>query len=592
MPFVKEIFQKAIDKARVYESHGKWLDAYITCYSWLQSIEPDNKKYSDHADELVEKAGILGSMRDSPCESRQERFEKIERQMFVRAIDALHFSYVKIIDYRQMAKKALQRSQMLAEVIKYKNDESLEDSNDASKKPNGSEGEPNSAKSTIPTINLQGLPAWSASLAGILDEINESPAGISKDKFINVFDKVLALNEATVQLPRRLLIAQFSEAALSVLDPHTVMVWPRQVENFEKTMTSEFTGIGIEISKQKGLLTVASLLPDTPAYKSGLDAEDVIEAVDGVPTKNMSLSCAVRRITGPAGTKVVLTIRSPGGKETKDITITRAKITVPTIRGWQRTEGGNWLYMLDKDEKIGYVRLTSFAASSASDFEAVLKKLESQGLKGLILDLRFNSGGLLDSAVDICDDFIKKGLIVKTQPRYIPTYATAKSKGTHPNYPLVILVNRFSASASEIVSGALQDKAYKRAIIVGDRTYGKGSVQGITPYPGNGAQLKYTMAYYHLPSGQRVKSKEEVKKQGKNDWGIGPDIEMKLRSDELKKMLDVQRDNDVLVAADHDNGQAPVNKHSMEEDLAADPQLGVGLLVVRTKLVEKEAAKR
>jgi len=592
MPFVKEISQKAIDKARVYESRGKWLDAYITCYSWLQSIEPNNKKYSEHADELVEKAGILGSMRDSPCESRQERFEKIERQMFVRAIDALHFSYVKIIDYRQMAEKALQRSQMLAEVIKCRNDESSNDANDASKKPDGAEGEPNSAKSTIPTINLQGVSAWSASLAGIHDEINESPAGISKDKFINVFDKVLALNEATVQLPRRLLIAQFSEAALSVLDPHTVMVWPRQVENFEKTMTSEFTGIGIEISKQKGLLTVASLLPDTPAYKSGLDAEDVIEAVDSVPTKDMSLNCAVRRITGPAGTKVVLTIRSPGDKETKNITITRAKITVPTIRGWQRTEGGNWLYMLDKDEKIGYVRLTSFAASSASDFEAVLKKLEAQGLKGLILDLRFNSGGLLDSAVDICDKFIKKGLIVKTQPRYIPTYATAKSKGTHPDYPLVILVNRFSASASEIVSGALQDKAYKRAIIVGDRTYGKGSVQGITPYPGDGAQLKYTMAYYHLPSGQRVKSKNEVKKQGKNDWGIGPDIEMKLRSDELKKMLDVRRDNDILVAAGHDNGQAPVNKHSMKEDLAADPQLWVGLLVVRSKLVEKEAAKR
>jgi len=594
MPFVNEVFQKAIDKASEYESRGKWLDAYIMCYSWLQSIEPDKKEYSDYADLLVEKAGILGSMRDSPCESRQERHERIERVMFVRAIDALHFYYVRIIDYRQMAEKAVRRSQMLAEVIQYrqKDDSSSNDANDNSNESDGSEeDEPNSSELPIPTINLEGLPAWSASLAAILDGINESPTGISKDKFINIFDKVLALNEATVQLPRTLLIAQFSEAALSVLDPYTVMVWPRQAPDFDKTMTNEFTGIGIEISKQKGMLTVASLLPDTPAYKSGLDAGDVIENVDDVPTKDMSLNCAVRRITGPAGTKVVLTIRSPGEKDTKKIIITRARITVPTIRGWQRTEGGKWLYMLDDDQKIGYIRLTSFSGSTSSDFESILKKLEARGLKGLILDLRLNTGGLLDSAVDISDKFIRNGLIVSTQPRYIPTYTSAKSKGTHPDYPLVILVNRFSASASEIVSGALQDKKYNRAIIVGERTHGKGSVQGITPYPGQGAQLKYTMAYYHLPSGQRVKSQDEVKKQGKDDWGIGPDIEVKLRSDELRKMLDVQRDNDVLVAAGHDNGQKPVKKHSMEETLAADPQLGVALLVAKTKLIQQEAGK-
>jgi len=351
-------------------------------------------------------------------------------------------------------------------------------------------------------------------------------------------------------------------------------------------MTNEFTGIGIEISKEKGLLTVASLLPGTPAYNSGLDAGDVIEAVDGVPTKDMSLHCAVRRITGPAGTQVRLTIRRPGEKGTREILITRARITVPTIRGWKRTEQGRWLYMIDEASRIGYVRLTSFSATTPDDLEKVLKQLESRGLAGLILDLRFNSGGLLDSAVAVCDKFIKEGLIVKTQPRFMPSYATAHKKGTHPDYPLVILINQYSASASEIVAGALHDEKYKRAILVGQRTHGKGSVQGITPYPGGGAQLKYTMAYYHLPSGQKVKSRDESKKEGLEDWGIAPDIEIKLRGDEIKKMLDVQRENDVLVKADHDNGTVPVNKHALAETLEADPQLAVALLAVRAKLIQ------
>jgi carboxyl-terminal processing protease len=367
------------------------------------------------------------------------------------------------------------------------------------------------------------------------------------------------------------------------------MVWPRQVREFEKMMTNEFTGIGIEISKRKGVLTITSLLPDTPAYNSGLDAGDVIEAADGVETKDMSLICAVRKITGQAGSKVTLTIRRAGEEKTRDITITRAKIIVPTIRGWQRTEAGRWLYMIDEKNKIGYVRLTGFSAVTASGLEKVLSGLEAEGLKGLILDLRFNTGGFLDSAIAVADKFLyKEELIVITRPRswLSSTYASAHKKGTHPNYPLVILINSSSASASEIVAGALQDPKHKRAVLVGTRTHGKGSVQGITRYPGGGAQLKYTMAYYHLPSDQRVKSQEAMKKQGRNDWGIGPDIEIKLRTDELRKMIEIQRDNDVLVKADHDNSGAALKKHTAEETLAADSQLAVGILVVKSKLIQ------
>ena len=179
---------------------------------------------------------------------------------------------------------------------------------------------------------------------------------------------------------------------------------------------------------------------------------------------------------------------------------------------------------------------------------------------------------------------------MSTRPRLVWTSAPAHKKGTHPNYPLVVLINRYSASASEIVAGALQDEVHSRAILVGERTQGKGSVQGITTYPDGGAQLKYTMAYYHLPSGQRVESREEMKKQGRKGWGIGPNVEMELTGDELGKMMSVQRDNNVLVKADHeDSGASQVKKHTLEETLAADPHLAVAILVAKSRLTQEQA---
>jgi carboxyl-terminal processing protease len=585
--FVQRIVEDAQNKGAELESQGKWLDAYINCYSWLQTIWPENKAYSTHAEQLAEKAGIASSFQDSPCESQNERYEHVEREMFIRAVDALNFNYVNVIDYRQMAVKAIRRCELLAEVMKFMHEnQRIADSND-----NNEPAKESDERSKAPKgiFEPKRLAAWSAALAALKDEVGRSPAGITKDRFIDLFKKVLDINSTTLELAQNLLIAQFAEGALSALDPYTVMIWPQQVQGFEKEMTREFTGIGIEIDKERGLLTVMSLLPDTPAYRSGLDAGDVIEKVDGIDTKDMSLMCAVRMITGPAGTDVMLQVRRAGDDNTRDIRITRAKITVPTIRGWQRDEAGNWVYFVDEENKIGYVRVTSFTAQTPSDLEQVLSKLEAEGLKGLILDLRFNSGGLLDSAVDVTDKFIEEGLIVKTQPRFIPTWQSAGKEGTHPDYPLVLLINRYSASASEIVSGALQDKIHKRAVLVGERTHGKGSVQGITPYPSGGAQLKYTMAYYHLPSGQRVESQDEMKKQGKNDWGIAPDVKIKLRRDELTAMGDIQRDNDVLVRADHDNSTAPLKRHKIDETLQADPQLAVAILVARTKLIQQEA---
>jgi len=566
--FVQDIFQKAKDNATRFESEGKWLDAYISCYSWLQAIDKDNETYSEYVEQLIDKAEIEASFQDSPCEKLSDRFEGIEEQMFIRAVDTLSLSYVSIIDYRQMANKAVRRCRLLGEVIR---------------------------SSSVVREKLcnercdEKVSAWSAAMSALLDEINESPSGISKEKLVDIFEKVLAINTTTLELPAPVVIAQFAEASLSALDDYTIIVWPSQTADFEKEMMKEFSGIGILITREKGLLTVESLLPDTPAYKSGLDADDVIEKIDGVSAKDMSLGCAVKYITGQAGTKVTLTIRRPGEEQGRDITITRAKIVVPPIRGWQRAEESKWLYMIDEQQKIGYVRITSFDSRTGQDLEEILRELEKEGMKGLIIDLRFNTGGLLSSAIEVTDMFLEEGPIVITRPRswVSATYAMARKEGTHPDYPLVVLVNRFSASASEIVAGALADKIYRRAVLVGDRTHGKGSVQGITSYPGGRAELKYTMAYYYLPSGQRVESQEAMKKSGRKDWGVSPNIEIELSNNELRKMSEVQRDNEVLVKADHDQQASPLKRHSVEETLAADLQLAVGVLAIKSKLIQE-----
>jgi len=588
-PFVKEAMQKAIDKAAEYEVEGKWLEAYINCYGWLVAIDPNNEGYSDYAQQLLDKATIAVAFEDSPCETSEERFLGVKEELFIRAINFLNSRYVSIIDYNDAAAKAIERCKLLAEVISTSSRLNGDLKNDV-------KGSTNMLKDHW---EPQKLAAWYTALTALLDETKSSSGGLTrldKSKFLDIFDAVLKLNESTVNLPRPELISQFVEASLSSLDPYTVIVWPKQVKDFEQMMTSEFMGIGIEISKPKGLLTVASLLLDTPAFNSNLDAGDIIEEVEGVETKDMSLFCAAKKIKGPAGTKVKLKVRRPSeDKKVEDkvfeVTITRDTIFVPTVRGWQRSNGGKWLHMIDQKNKIGFVRLTSFSTDTAPGLEKVLLELESQGLRGLILDLRYNTGGLLDSAVAVVDKFVEDGVIVKRESGFgrMPIYETARKKGTHPNYPLVILINSNSASASEIVAGALADKRYERAILVGTRTHGKGSVQGITGFLGGGAQLKYTMAYYYLPSGQRVESRDAMEKLGRKDWGVAPDVEVELRSDELKKMMEIQRDNDVLVKANH-NGTSDdsFKKRTIEETLAADPQLAVGLLIVRSKLIQDE----
>ncbi|MDD5134212.1 MAG: S41 family peptidase [Phycisphaerae bacterium] len=563
--FVKKTLAKARRKADEYEANGQWLDSLINCYSWLESIYEDDKTIAEKKKALEEKMLIKALLMDNPCESFADRYQKVAPQMFLRSLDVLEYGYVEPLSYSDMTGEVFKRFEELAEVLKF--------------------ADTFDGNFTI-VFSKDKLPAFADGIESIKNDFISESVEMSRDRFVKMFDRILSLNTVTINLPQEVVISHFAESAFSALDPHTTLIWPKQIEDFEKSMTNEFTGIGVEISKADGVLKAVSLLPDTPAYNSGIDAGDIIEAVNGESTKDMTVGCAVSKITGPSGTKVTLTVRTPGEDKTRRIEITRAKIIVPTTRGWCRDDSGNWLYFIDDKEKVGYVRISQFSGTTAADLDRILSGLETKGMKALILDLRYNTGGYLQSAADVADLFVDKGIMVSTQPRVgLPSWEAAHKRGTHPFYPVVILINSGSASASEIVAGALADESYSRATLVGRQSYGKGSVQTVTGYPGQGAQLKYTMAYYHLPNGSRVKDRWAMEKVGRKDWGIMPNVKIELTSDELKKMFDNQRDNDVLAAANHNENKTKLIRHSLTETLESDTQLAVALLVAKTKLI-------
>lgn len=562
-PFIQKAVETALQRARLYEEQGRWTDAYIRVYYWLTALDEDNPEYRKKAEELSELLEIELSLKDGACDDTvQQRYQDIKPEMFERALYLLDNNYVRPLDYAEMIQKIFQRCRLLVRVL-----------------------EKSSSNIAFQT-DAQTASQFLEELNALEAELNAKTVKQASD-LNQLLRSLLELNRRTLHLPEEVVIAHFSQAAFSTLDPFTELVWPWYVKDFEKSLTQQFSGIGVEISKASGVLTIISLLPDTPAYRAGLDAYDEILAVNGEPTEKMTIFCAVSKITGPKGTKVTLTIRRPSTGEVKDYTIIRDRIVVQPIRGWQRTENGQWDYWTDPVNRIGYVRLTSFSETSRDELDQVLTQLEKQGMRGLILDLRYNSGGYLNSAAEVADLFLSKGVIVKSNPRHgFATYEMAHEKGTHPNYPLVILINGGSASASEIVAGALQDPKYRRATLVGTRSYGKGSVQVVTPYTGGGSQLKYTVAYYHLPSDQQVKNRYEMEKIGRKDWGIAPDVEVELYNHEIRRMLEVQRKNDILVQAFHTNSSQE-RRYTLQETLVSDPQLSAALMVAQAKLLRE-----
>ena len=288
------------------------------------------------------------------------------------------------------------------------------------------------------------------------------------------------------------------------LDPHSTYLTKEEHQDLLSETKGSFSGIGIEITVRDNVLTVVSPIEGTPAYKAGIQAGDKIVKIDGKLAADMTLPEAVKSIRGEKGTKVTLTIMREGAEKPLEFTLTRDVIPIKSVRS------------VLLNPKIAYVRVSNFQSKTTSDLSAELEKVENgRKLEGLILDLRNNPGGLLSQAIDVSDLFLESGVIVSTKGRESSQdmKATAHKKKTDRDYPIIVLVNGGSASAAEIVAGALQDN--KRALILGTKTFGKGSVQTIIPLS-DGSGLRLTTAMYYTPSGRSIQAS-----------GIEPDVEVK-----------------------------------------------------------------
>jgi carboxyl-terminal processing protease len=305
---------------------------------------------------------------------------------------------------------------------------------------------------------------------------------------------------------------------LSELDPFSVYVPPSQQEQFDRMLDQTYRGVGIQLDQTpEGRVEVVTPIEGSPAFKAGVMAGDIITKVNGESIEGLRLQEVTKKVAGPVGTPVTLTVRRSTDEEL-DITMTREEIVVPTVKGYRRSDEGAWDYFVSDDPKIAYVRIAQFTPETAEAVRRVMDGLLAQGMKGLILDLRFDPGGRLDQAVEVVDLFLNEGVIVRTKGRNRPDdVKSARPQGTLPEFPMIVLVNGHSASAAEIVAGSLKDN--KRAVVVGTRTYGKGSVQEVIPLDNKEGELKLTVAYYYLPSGRLVHRKKDSK-----DWGVEPQI--------------------------------------------------------------------
>ena len=391
-------------------------------------------------------------------------------------------------------------------------------------------------------------------------------------KEIKTFNEVLDMVQKNYvdQVDSSSLIQGAINGMIKTLDPHSSFMTPDVYKGLEEETQGHFGGIGIEITLVKDVLTVVSPIEDTPAYKAGVKAGDQIIKIDGKTTKDISMMEAVKKLRGKKGTKVTITITREGMIKPKNIILTRAEIQVQSVKA------------KTFDHNIGYIRISSFNEKTAADLRKALAdvKVKSNPMQGLVLDLRNDPGGLLNQAIEVSDMFLRSGVIVSTRGRTksMETRMQAKDDGAREvTVPMVVLVNEGTASAAEIVAGALQDNG--RALIAGTQTFGKASVQTVIRLE-DGSALKLTTARYYTPKGRSIQAE-----------GIKPDLIVKLKKpsqdttdsqpDEMMREKDLE--GHILPAGEEDRETEDRKTDSSKEmdDLEKDKQVRTAVDILR-----------
>ena len=532
-----QLVGKALEKADELRGKHEWREAWYL-YAGLGAIYEQEPRYRKLGSEVLTHLRL-----DANFDEKSHWEEKVARTQWrdaEYALELVGLVYVEKPDFRAITEHGLEQLLLLSES--------------------------KTAQETFEGLgNADDRNDFRARVQRHLDQVRVA-ASVDRRDCVRRFRRVVKkINAETVRLPEELIVNELMRGALKPLDDFTSIIWPSETDVFDKHTRGSFVGVGISIVKNRAdEVEVVTPLEDTPAYFAGVQAGDVITDVDGQPLKGFSINKVVTTITGPKDTPVTLTIRR--GKESLEFPLVRRKVKIQSVKGWNRKLDGTWDYWSDKDNGIGYIRIVNFARNTVEDVRNVMSELQPNGLKALILDLRRNPGGLLDAAWQMSSLFLKRGegvVSTRGRNRAEDQQFVVTSDGPYRDVPLVVLVDRNSASASEIVSGAIRDN--HRGVVIGERTFGKFSVQNLISLSSSEAKLKITTARYYLPSGASLH-----REPTSTTWGVDPDIVVPLRYWERVNLGRRWRDANLLgprkPESKKDDDKATAAKDDKEKD--------------------------
>jgi len=587
--WVRELVKESLSHAEECRRKADW-DCAWEIYGRLSALYERETLYQRLEREAITHLRLETMFKDA---NWKDRLDRVRWEDAEDALQYLHQYYVEVVDFKKLTEAGLEQVLLLAES--------------------------KAAQDAVEGLrNEDDRKDFVRRLRAHLEPVRASPSMDLKE-CIDRFRRVVRdINKQTVKMPEELLVSELTRGAMDTLDEFTTILWPKEIEEFDKHTRGNFIGVGIQIIKNRtNEIEVVTPLDDTPAYRAGIRAGDLITHVDGTPLRDVTLNKVVEMITGQKGTEVTLTVR----RDAKDLSykLQRDEVKIQSVKGVRRDQerDGKWNHWLDPDRGIAYVRVTNFQKQTVEDVDNILRDLQGQGMKALVFDLRGNPGGLLESAWQMSTLFLKRNEDVVSTKGRIPDenhQFEAKTDGPYADLPLVVLVDESSASASEIVSGSIRDNG--RGLVIGARTFGKFSVQNLIPLSHSKAKLKITTASYFLPSGASLHRKPDSEK-----WGVEPSIPIRLVRWERSNVWQLRRDADLLgppppkseltpadedeeeevtgppsgpkvedpfwVGPDPDGSLPPLSQPDINRRPKEDPQLDTALLVLRASLLGK-----